>query len=42
MLLRVLTDKKSGVLFTGEMKPFIIKDFEREDIIQLVLPVRTY
>ena len=30
------------ILFTGEMKPFIIKDIENEDIVQLVLPVRTY
>ena len=42
---KYLTDaiksKKVRVLFTV-MVPFIIKDFEREDIIQLVLPVRTY
>lgn len=30
------------ILFTGAMRPFIIRDIEKEDIIQLVLPVRTY
>ena len=30
------------ILFTGEMKPFIIKDQEKDDLLQLVLPVRTY
>lgn len=40
--IKSINGKKVRVLFTGEMKPFIIKDFEREDIIQLVLPVRTY
>ena len=29
-------------IITGEMKPFIIKDFEKDDVIQLVLPVRTF
>ena len=40
--IKSINGQKVRVLFTGEMKPFIIKDFEREDIIQLVLPVRTY
>lgn len=30
------------VQFSGEMKPFLIKDVEDETILQLVLPVRTY
>ncbi|MCF0113731.1 MAG: DNA polymerase III subunit beta, partial [Erysipelotrichaceae bacterium] len=30
------------VQFSGEMKPFLIKDVEDETIMQLVLPVRTY
>ena len=33
---------KIRILFTGEMKPFIIKHYENEDVIQLVLPVRTF
>jgi len=40
--IKSINGEKVRVLFTGEMKPFIIKDFEKEDIIQLVLPVRTY
>ena len=40
--IKSINGQKVRVLFTGEMKPFIIKDFEREDIIQLVLLVRTY
>lgn len=33
---------KIRISFTGEMKPFIIKELDKEDVIQLVLPVRTY
>jgi len=40
--IRSINSDKVRLLFTGEMKPFIIKDLEKEDIIQLVLPVRTY
>ena len=40
--IKSINGQKVRVLFTGEMKPFIIKDFETQDIIQLVLPVRTY
>ena len=40
--IKSVNSDKVRILFTGEMKPFIIKDLEREDIIQLVLPVRTY
>lgn len=40
--IKSINSDKVRVLFTGEMKPFIIKDFEKEDIVQLVLPVRTY
>ena len=40
--IKSINGEKVRILFTGEMKPFIIKDFENEDIIQLVLPVRTY
>lgn len=31
-----------SILFTGEMKPFVVKNKEDESNIQLVLPVRTY
>ena len=40
--IKSVNSDKVRILFTGEMKPFIIKDLEREDIIQLVLPVSTY
>ncbi|MBQ1877397.1 MAG: DNA polymerase III subunit beta [Erysipelotrichaceae bacterium] len=30
------------ILFSGDMKPFIIKSTENDNIIQLVLPIRTY
>lgn len=40
--IKSINSQKIKVLFTGEMRPFIIKDFDRDDVIQLVLPVRTY
>lgn len=40
--IKSINGEKVRVLFTGEMRPFIIKDLDREDIVQLVLPVRTY
>ena len=40
--IRAFNEPKIKILFTGEMKPFIIKDFEKDDVIQLVLPVRTF
>lgn len=40
--IKSINTEKIVILFTGEMRPFVIKDIEREDIIQLVLPVRTY
>lgn len=36
------SDKTIRLSFTGEMKPFIIKEIDNNDVIQLVLPVRTY
>lgn len=36
------SDDEIKLSFTGEMKPFIIKKLNHEDVIQLVLPVRTY
>lgn len=40
--IKAFSGEKIRILFTGEMKPFIIKDQEKEDLLQLVLPVRTY
>lgn len=40
--IKAINTDKIIIQFTGEMRPFIIKDIERNDIIQLVLPVRTY
>ena len=40
--IKAFNDPKIKILFTGEMKPFIIKDYEKDDVIQLVLPVRTF
>ncbi len=40
--IKVLNATKVKVLFSGEMKPFIIKNEKDDSIIQLVLPVRTY
>lgn len=40
--IRAFNEPKIKILFTGEMKPFIIKDYEKDDVIQLVLPVRTF
>lgn len=40
--LRAFNEPKVKILFTGAMKPFIVKDYEKNDLIQLVLPVRTY
>ena len=30
------------MLFVGEVKPIIVKDVEDPNLIQLVLPIRTY
>ena len=34
--------EKVEISFTGEMRPFIIQAMEHKEIVQLVLPVRTY
>lgn len=39
---RVLNGSVIKISFTGEMKPFIIKNAEDDSILQLILPVRTY
>lgn len=40
--IRSFNCSKIKILFTGEMRPFIIKDYDNDDVIQLVLPVRTF
>lgn len=39
---KALKNDKILVQFTGEMKPFILKNEDDDSVIQLVLPVRTY
>jgi DNA polymerase III subunit beta len=40
--IRVLNGSVVKISFSGEMKPFIIRNLEDETILQLILPVRTY
>lgn len=40
--IKSINSEKVRIYFSGEMKPFIIKDYEENSILQLVLPVRTY
>lgn len=40
--IRALASAKVKILFTGDMKPFIIKSEDDASLFQLVLPVRTY
>jgi DNA polymerase-3 subunit beta len=40
--IRCFSGSKIRISFTGAMKPFIIKELDKEDVIQLVLPVKTY
>ena len=40
--IKSFSSDKIKILFTGEMKPFIVKDFDSDELLQLVLPVRTY
>lgn len=40
--LRSYKNKKVKLLFTHEIKPFLIKDEEDESLLQLIVPVRTY
>ena len=39
---KALKDDEIIIEFTGEMKPFILKNLDDDSVIQLVLPVRTY
>ena len=40
--IRVLSATTIKILFSGEMKPFVIRNTDDDSILQLVLPVRTY
>ena len=40
--IRVLNAFKVRIQFGGTMKPFIISSLDDEDVLQLVLPIKTY
>jgi DNA polymerase-3 subunit beta len=40
--LKALEGTDIKVSFTGAMRPFVIRPFQDESILQLILPVRTY
>lgn len=40
--LKIIESEKVKIEFTGAMRPFIIKPENDEDILQLILPVRTF
>lgn len=40
--LKAIESEKVKIEFTGAMRPFIIRSVESDDILQLILPVRTY
>jgi DNA polymerase III subunit beta len=40
--LKTIDSEKVELLFNGEIKPIIIKDPENSEMIQLILPIRTY
>ncbi len=40
--IRVIESDEIELLFNGEFKPIIIKNPESDDLIQLILPIRTY
>ncbi|WP_017471601.1 DNA polymerase III subunit beta [Amphibacillus jilinensis] len=40
--LKIIQEDHVEIDFTGAMRPFIIKPHENEQILQLILPVRTY
>ncbi|WP_288156307.1 DNA polymerase III subunit beta [uncultured Sharpea sp.] len=40
--IRSINSDKVKLEFSGPMRPFIVKDLEKDDNIQVVLPVRTY
>ena len=40
--IRVMESGEIELLFNGEFKPIIVKNPESDDLIQLILPIRTY
>ena len=40
--LRALTDKKIRLYLNGEIKPIIIKNESDDNLIQLILPIKTF
>ncbi len=40
--LKSFDEEEVEIAFVGEVKPIIIKKLEKEDLVQLVLPIRTY
>ncbi len=40
--LKIMDTDKVHIQFTGAMRPFLIRPNENEEILQLILPVRTY
>ena len=40
--LRVFEGNEATITFIGEINPIIIQDEKEDNLIQLVLPIRTY
>ena len=40
--LRVLETEECEISFVGEVNPIIFKEKDKDELIQLVLPIRTY
>ena len=40
--LKVFDTEECEISFVGEVNPIIFKEIDKEDLIQLVLPIRTY
>ena len=40
--IKALNSEKIKLMFNGEIKPIILKNPESDDLIQLILPIRTY
>ncbi len=40
--LKIMETDQVKIEFTGAMRPFIIKPIDHDQILQLILPVRTF
>ena len=40
--IRAIESDEIKLMFNGEIKPIILKNSESDDLIQLILPIRTY